>query len=142
MGLERQVWKIFPSILIGCGSPSKTPPPTPIHNAPPDAAPTPPAAPVVKADCLPDERQWGTTCCRIEKTQRPSHDSGMHCRGPNLGKACTKKGDCDLECQCDAQYIHKDGLTGVGGTCIGGQPAGEWLCILDENGRVVSRIID
>ena len=125
--------------VVACGSPPKTPP-APIHNTPPDDAAL--AAPAPVADCAPAERQWGTTCCRIEKRERPSHDSGMVCRGPNLGKTCAKKADCDLACQCDAKYIHKDGLTGVTGTCIGGQPAGEWLCILDENGRVVSRIID
>ena len=86
-----------------------------------------------------DERRWGTTCCR-SKPERGHH--ALVCRGPQLGKACHKKSDCDIQCGCDRSLVHHDGDTGVTGRCIGFLPPGEWLCTLDDSGRVSSLIID
>lgn len=97
------------------------------------------AAPVAAVDCMSDERQWGTTCCRSQGVGRRRW---MSCRGPQLGKTCHKKSDCDITCGCDPSLIHHDGETGATGHCTGTMPSGEWLCTLDEAGRVSSLIID
>ena len=89
--------------------------------------------------CMSDERRWGTTCCR---TSQHGRRTSMSCRGPQLGKSCTRRTDCDLACACDRSLIHHDGQTGVVGTCSGYQPSGEWLCRLDDQGGVTSLIID
>jgi hypothetical protein len=100
----------------------------------------PPAPPPAMAPCMSDERQFGTTCCRSERA-RGEHRA-LVCRGPQLGKPCQKASDCDIQCGCDPAYLQKDGQTGVTGTCIGYLPPGEWLCTLNESGRVSSLIID
>jgi len=92
------------------------------------------------AGCMSDERQWGTTCCRTEGA--PGRRRWMSCRGPQLGKECHKKGDCDITCGCDRALVHHDGKTGVTGHCTGFMPSGEWLCVIDEAGKVGSLIID
>jgi hypothetical protein len=86
-----------------------------------------------------DERQWGSTCCRLEGH---GHGRWLSCRGPQLGKPCHAKTDCDMTCECDRSLVHHDGQTGVAGTCTGGLPSGVWLCTLDEAGHVTSIIID
>jgi hypothetical protein len=103
----------------------------PMHPAPTAAA---------AASCMSDERQFGTTCCRSEAARGEHRE--LTCRGPQLGKTCHKKSDCDIICECDRSLVHHDGMTGVAGTCGGFLPPGEWLCELDEDGKVTSLILD
>jgi hypothetical protein len=108
----------------------------------PPAPPPPPAAPATTAavECLSDERQWGTTCCHSEG--EPGFHHWTSCRGPQLGKVCHRRGDCDIDCECDRALVHHDGETGVTGHCEGPPPSGQWTCEVDEAGKVTSLIID
>ncbi|HUJ62278.1 MAG TPA: hypothetical protein VLX92_27415 [Kofleriaceae bacterium] len=101
--------------------------------------PPPAAPPEAVPRCMSDERQWGTTCCTVEPW-RGGHDA-LHCRGPQIGKPCTKSSDCDIACACDPALVHHDGERATG-TCTGLLPPGEWLCHVGNDGRVVSMIID
>ena len=69
------------------------------------------------------------------------------CHGPNISKACRKKGDCDLLCGCDDPKSPppmqgsspggpKDGTTGFVGRCMDMITDGAWYCVIDENGKV------
>jgi len=126
-------------LLVACqsGSPVPAPPaaPAPIADASIPAAPL-----TTKTECMSDERQWGTTCCRIQGA--PGRRRWMSCRGPQLGKVCHRRGDCDIACSCDRNLVHHDGQSGATGHCSGDKPSGEWLCELDDNGLVSSLIID
>src|SRR5450432_533074 len=130
--------------VIACqsGSPMPAPPAPagPVANRVDAATPAAPATVTTKTECMSDERQWGTTCCRI--TSEGGRRHWMSCRGPQLGKVCHRKSDCDIACSCDRNLVHHDGRTGVTGHCSGDKPSGEWLCELDDDGKVTSLIID
>jgi hypothetical protein len=91
-------------------------------------------------ECMRDERQWGTTCCHTEG--EPGRRVWQSCHGPQLGKVCHRRGDCDVMCECDRALLHHDGETGATGRCEGAPPSGEWTCEIDEAGKVTSLIID
>lgn len=133
------------AVAVGCGDQQrqstvpdgrKAPAAAPTTDA---APPPPPATGAPAVTCMSDERQFGTSCCRAQP--RPSRTS-LTCRGPQIGQACRKKSDCDIICRCDDALVHKDGLTGVTGTCGGTLLAGQWMCELDAKGAVSSLIID
>jgi hypothetical protein len=144
--------------LVACqsGAPTSVAPPvgSPARASSPDAAIANPDAAIAnpdaavalgsaaqpKIECMSDERQWGTTCCRTEGA--PGRRRWLSCRGPQLGKVCHRRGDCDIACSCDRSLAHHEGMTGVTGHCSGDKPSGVWLCELDDDGKVSSLIID
>ena len=76
----------------------------------------------------------------------------LQCHGPQVGKACTKKGDCDIACSCDDPHQRlnprdgaigpKDGTTGITGHCAGSLQIGVWMCQINEQGVVSHLIVD
>lgn len=133
---------------LGCvGAPRPTVPPA---GSVPEPEPSPPteqggAAPAAAPpSCGPDERLFGTTCCRTEVDGPAGH---TFCHGPNVGAPCQRKGDCDVLCGCDdpngpppmqgsSPRGPADGTTGVTGRCLGQIVDGAWYCVIDEDGRV------
>jgi hypothetical protein len=86
--------------------------------------------------CRSDERRTGNTCCR-----KDGEPSWLACRGPQLGKACHRRGDCDIACSCNEKWSHPGGTAGLAGHCTGGGRTGDGVCVLDERG-LVSGLID
>ena len=146
-------------VAAGCQmsvpAPAPAPAPAPLHapHAPavPDDAQAEPLDPALgwpapdggsqpTITCMADERRWGSTCCRTEGA--PGRRRWQACHGPQLGKVCHRRGDCDIACECDRAFVHHDGKTGVTGHCAGAPMSGVWTCELDEHGRVTSLIID
>ena len=76
----------------------------------------------------------------------------LSCTGAQIGKTCTKKGDCDIACSCDdprrplnpsnGPVGPQDGTRGVIGRCGARLQIGVWMCELDEHGAVSHKIID
>ena len=97
----------------------------------------------------------GTTCCESEKISEDRKFPGMAyltCTGPQIGKPCKAKGECDIACSCDdpKQRLNpsngpigpKDGTRGVVGICAGQLQIGVWMCRIDEHGVVSHMIVD
>ena len=136
--------------LAACGNRHREPAPP----APPPPAPPPPAP--VATDCVgSDRRLYGTTCCDVERIEQDRKYPGqiyLHCRGPQIGRACHAKADCDVACSCDppdrplspgaGPQGPADGTTGVTGACVGQLAIGVWMCRLDEDGKVSHMIVD
>jgi len=138
-------------------------PPSPVAVAPsaavaPAAAVSPPAAVVapVAPTCIgPDQRLWGTTCCKNETDSGDARFPGQivtECHGPQIGTPCARRGDCDIACSCDppGEMLRAgeggqgpaNGTRGVTGTCAGVIQIGVWMCRIDENGIVSHVILD
>jgi len=76
----------------------------------------------------------------------------LSCDGPQIGKACRAKGDCDVVCSCDPDSAHlgggtppqgpADGTRGAVGHCGGRLQVGTWMCEIDEHGAVTHVIVD
>jgi hypothetical protein len=135
----------------------------PTPSAPPLAFGPPPTEPVsaaaiasapVPACDHPDEVRYGTTCCRRtgSREHRFPDQTVLSCVGGQIGKACRKKGDCDVVCFCPddgnppapekGPTGPNDGTTGVTGVCGGSLQAGVWMCEIDEKGAVTHVILD
>jgi hypothetical protein len=110
-------------------------------------------APAVETCDGPDQRLYGTTCCTVEKIDEHHKYPGMTfltCRGPQVGKACHSKRDCDVACSCDGdspgrpgdRHGPKDGTKGVTGRCADSRQIGVWMCDIDEKGVVTHLIVD
>lgn len=116
----------------------------------------PAAAAPARADCVGEDRRlYGTTCCTVQGGAAEERTPGeviLDCEGPQVGKACTREGDCDIACSCDSmeeplrpgdgQRGPADGTVGVKGVCAGQTQRGVWSCRLDERGAVTHLIID
>ena len=158
------VWLVAAS-CSGSAPPATPPqPPRTADAAPVDAAPAavapdgpgPGATAAVPPDCAPDERRYGSACCRGTQGRDPrDRFPGMtflSCHGPRIGAPCRAKTDCDVACSCDApdELLRPgdgaqgpaDGTTGVVGHCQGALQIGVWMCQLDEHGRVSRVIVD
>jgi hypothetical protein len=101
-----------------------------------------------------DEKLYGSTCCRSSGKGAGEASPGaiiLSCHGPQIGKACTRRSDCDLACFCEVQTGPLSntsgpsgpaiGTKGVTGACGGLLQMGVWMCQIDENGVVIHRII-
>jgi hypothetical protein len=76
----------------------------------------------------------------------------LSCRGPQIGKPCQRKQDCDVACFCGAQQGPldprarpagpPDGTRGHTGVCGGTLQAGVWMCQINDKGLVSRMIID
>jgi len=125
-------------------TPQPAPAPAPVPGPGPTLGPAPAATPDGGAptalECMSDEHGRGTTCCHTEG--EPGFRHWESCRGPQLGKPCHRRGDCDIDCECDRALLHHDGQTGATGHCEGAPPSGEWTCEIDEAGKITSLIID
>jgi hypothetical protein len=132
-------------------------PPPPTAVAPAAAVPPPAAAvaPVAGTCTGPNERLWGTTCCEHEPDPGDARFPGQiatDCHGPQVGKPCARRGDCDIACSCDppGELLRPgqggqgpaNGTRGVTGTCTGVIQIGVWMCRIDENGVVGHVILD
>ena len=149
--------------IVACHAPSPPAPSTPParHAAPPPDAALPDATadapipkPVAWAACEgPDRRAYGSTCCDVDR--EPDKIPGqvfLSCSGPQIGKACRAKGDCDVVCSCDPPDAHlgggtdpqgpPDGTRGAVGRCGGRLQVGTWMCEIDEHGVVGHVIVD
>jgi hypothetical protein len=102
-----------------------------------------------------DDVRYGSTCCEQTTNAGEPHAPGeivLDCHGPQIGKPCTRKGDCDILCACpgqdgplsndDGPSGPVDGTKGVTGTCSGILQVGVWRCEIDEDGKVTHVIID
>ena len=100
-----------------------------------------------------DRRAYGSTCCEVNR--EPDKIPGMvflSCDGPQIGKPCHAKGDCDVVCSCDPPDAHlgggtppagpTDGTRGAVGRCGGRLQVGTWMCEIDEHGIVGHVIVD
>jgi hypothetical protein len=103
-------------------------------------------------DCSgPGLRLHGTTCCESvgEGDRRYPGEVYLQCRGPQIGKPCKSKNDCDIVCSCALPGAlgkdedgPKDGTPGVTGHCDGTLRVGTWMCQIDEKGLVAHWIVD
>jgi hypothetical protein len=159
--------------LIACApasAPAQPPPsddpataPQPIAtSAMPAPAPSSAPAPTSLASSLTppectgaDEQLRGSTCCQRHAIRDESKHPGqvfLDCHGPQIGKSCTAKTDCDVVCSCepddglksphDDPSGPKDGTRGVQGVCRGRLQIGVWMCQIDERGVVSHVIVD
>ena len=125
-----------PNIAADPTTPKSTPSPTPEAGAP---------TPMEAATCMSDEHLYGTTCCHRED---PNPGGMLECRGPQIGKPCNKRGDCDVICECDAQsdagspWSDQECGACNSAHCGGFIPDGVWICIRDESGKVTSLIVN
>jgi hypothetical protein len=132
------------SALSATASPS----PVPTTSPPPAALST--AAPSCDGA---DRRLYGSTCCEVNRIE--DKVPGMvylSCAGPQIGKACRAKGDCDVVCSCDPPDAYlgggtpprgpADGTRGAVGRCGGRLQIGTWMCQIDEHGTVTHVIVD
>jgi hypothetical protein len=135
--------------LVACGAQAPTSTTVVANTAGPDARLAAAAA------CGYGEERWGTTCCKAEGRDEEGKSPGMvflSCRGPQIGKPCRAKTDCDIACSCDdpdeplgnhnTPQGPADGTTGAIGHCTGLRQIGVWMCDIDENGRVGHVIVD
>jgi hypothetical protein len=121
-------------------------------STPPSAPP--PSGPIVTSCVGPRKRLHGTTCCESKGSQETDHPGEvfLDCSGPQIGKTCTKKGDCDVVCFCKGQATlispgagpagPADGTRGQTGVCGGTLQVGVWTCEIDEKGAVTHVIVD
>ncbi len=154
------------SLIIGCAAPAPAADATPTASAvvlaPPLVAsvasppPAPTATSSAPADCVgPDRRLRGSTCCtvtRISNERRFPGQEFLRCEGPQIGRPCTSKRDCDVACSCDAddsprdprdeRHAPKEGTKGLTGFCSGRRQIGVWMCDIDEDGAVTHIIVD
>ncbi len=121
----------------------------------PTPSSVPPAvAPIVTSCVGPRKRLHGTTCCESKGSQETDHPGEvfLECSGPQIGKTCTKKGDCDVVCFCKGQPTlvspgddragPADGTRGQTGVCGAKLQVGVWMCEIDEKGAVTHVIVD
>jgi len=106
------------------------------------------------------QRRYGSTCCesvRADSEYELPRSPGAvitECNGPQIGRPCTSRKDCDVACFCDphadrvllrpgdAPSGPPDGTRGVTGSCGGRIQVGVSICEIDEFGKVVHKIID
>jgi hypothetical protein len=119
-------------VLVACHPTPQPPLPAPIANhVAVDAG-----GPVQTIECFSNERRIGNTCCHKDGAADRGELAWQACRGPQLGKLCHRRGDCDIACSCDQTWVSHDGTVGVTGHCSGGLRTDDWACELDEHGRV------
>ncbi len=124
------------------------------------ASVTPPAARPAVSVALPvdpctkkGQRSYGTTCCDVIDNHgvRFPGQQTLICRGPQVGRPCQRKQDCDLVCFCEDHGMLSPGAGAPGpppgtsghtGVCGGTLQAGVWMCEIDEKGLTTRVIID
>jgi hypothetical protein len=173
---ERHGWLVLCAAVLAAACASRparqtvAPAAQPVALAPRRTAPAPqPAAaetqgtetpdaetPDAEIECVGrDARRWGTTCCHLTggpREQRTPGEVVMTCDGPNVGRPCTRKSDCDVACSCDPPTAFlspdddtnspADGTRGVTGRCAGVFQIGVWRCRIDDQGVVGHEIVD
>lgn len=120
--------------------------------------PTPSASPasLTPPECTgANEQLHGSTCCEKHAISEQNKYPGqvfLDCHGPQIGRACSAKTDCDVVCSCepdsglksprDDPAGPKDGTRGAQGRCSGRLQIGVWMCQIDEKGVVTHVIVD
>jgi len=155
--------------VLACRTPPPPPAPPAPRAAPLPAPDAPPATDAALPDATgavsiaptpsqpacegPDRRAYGSTCCDLNR--EPDMIPGMvylSCYGPQIGKACHARRDCDVVCSCDPPDAHlgggtppagpPDGTRGAVGHCGGRMQIGTLMCEIDEHGIVGHIIVD
>ena len=123
-------------------------------SMPTPSSPPPPGAPTVTSCVGSNKRLYGSTCCEARGSRQEEHPGEvfLDCSGPQIGKACAKKADCDVVCFCKGQTSlvspgasqagPADGTRGQTGFCGAQLQVGVWMCEIDEKGAVTHVIVD